>query len=595
MNKRGGRRKTERRTQGRGRQAEAVAMDVQTAPFEERFRRLYQLLLENHVILVAKDGEIKLGRQKVFWTDKEGSAIVNQGGKLIRRAINEGANYLPFKYQEAYVTPLKNNLELIITQTQSPQDNPNFSFNLEYLIGAVYDLADPSMDEDGYEDLGSDYPHRNLSNQIRQFNAVISNFYRAFLAAAVRQRANLKIKDLLPPLATFQYQSTLDDPTASMLTADEANLLFGSSVGVVVLPSSFRTHPVLWGTLAHEVGGHDVIHADKGLVQELQDGVFDLFAKLPYETPETREFLGQLWRYWINEAAADIYGVLNMGPAFALCTAVYTAALNKELIPSIQQSIRVGAAAARNAQAEKNAGVRISALAARSLEMNATPILDASPPDRPMGDIDTHPSDLLRLYMMIGVIDNLRRLPPATKKNYIEMIERVIALCTTDDRGDRREDIVKIRGYLQISSDIWITVAEKGDEGNPDPRPRQFPLDRMKEYAREVGRYVVTEPLEALHGLSIQDLVTWDEDHEVIATNIKDKLLRQAETEGSICNMGDDAQLLAGTVLADLENPDLYSMVNERLAEALQNSFDRDEVWGTPVLARVWSAPPEIS
>ncbi len=89
------------------------------------------------------------------------------------------------------------------------------------------------------------------------------------------------------------------------------------------LPASFAEHPFLFGSLAHETGGHDVIHADLKLLPQLRAEVHTLF-----HGPADDE-VALLWDYWMDEAASDVYGVLNMGPAFganlALLLAVFIA------------------------------------------------------------------------------------------------------------------------------------------------------------------------------------------------------------------------------------------------------------------------------
>ncbi len=621
-------------------------MAISNGEYEKQFTHLYQTLVTN-VTLISnetangrrnKKQVAKAGRRRVPWMDKNKFIIRSK----IRRAIAKGALILPLAYQDMYVKPLRENLSLVFNQSDDRL--------IENLVGAVYDQADNLNDRQDDDELqrqgGNNNPLtqcHHLSHQIQQVLAVISSLYRKFLAAEVRNDFNLRIENWLPPLATFQYETTLLDGhfAPSILTADEAKLLFGSSVGVVVLPSTYRSHPLLWGSLAHEVGGHDVLKADSGLLTELEEGVYDLFEgekaketlspdnlaesdekkqqrltalsnlweasdqrseefKKLIEREPDRVLLGQLWRYWINEAAADIYGILNMGPAFALCTAIYTAVLNKQLNPSLQQAAKDDL---KDAEADKNRDLEIRH-AKRAVElkaigqtMQAVPILRASPPP-PMGDLDTHPSDVLRLWMMIGAIENLNGeyLQAQTKKLYVELIEKTINLCTTDEQNgtrQRREDMVKIRGNIQISSDIWRTVTKPGDENLSNPGFREIPLDHMKVYAREVGRYVVTEHMKALNGLSIQQLVTWDDHHERIATTVRDRLLGegQADIPGSICNIGSAAQVLAGATMAALEKPELYSKINRRLAEALQDSYQRDEVWGDPVLSRIWSSP----
>ena len=100
----------------------------------------------------------------------------------------------------------------------------------------------------------------------------------------------------------------------------------------------------------------------------------------------------------------------------------------------------------------------------------------------------------------------------------------------------------------------------------------------MKQSARQVGDYLATAKLQALEGHSIQDIETWSDADEVTAQGIMTAFL----DEESVVNRGDDAQLLAGATLAVLARPRLYDRVTELLAEALDQSFAQDPIWGLP-------------
>ena len=559
------------------------------------FKSVYRILATN-VELIGK------GRQKMPWLDKQNYIAPQK----IAQAVNLAANALPYDYQGAYVVPLRSNLPLLIEQL-SKQTNRDWI--LENLVGAVFDHVDPMVYG---RDFDTENVLRSLQWQIKQFLAVISNFYRTFLSAEVRSRLSLDVNARLPSLATFKYEADFANPVPYIIPAAETKLLFGASVGVVVLPSTYRNHPILWASLAHEVGGHDVLRADEGLLAELESKVYRLFAdgnvdrhyvpgleflkqlnegewrKVgPQKTPE-RQFLGYLWRYWISEAAADIYGVLNMGPAFALNAALYTALFNKEINRVKQAQLKE--------QGGEQPKAALGMLSHEAEEMKATPVLKISRRinNDEMGDLETHPPDCLRLYTMVGAIEYLDGLDLGTKNEYVRKLNEVISICTTNQDNKPRESQVKLQGYVQTGSDTWILVADEKDE----KLPLNLPLDAMKIFAREVGRFVVSVQLEKFENHTIQDLVRWDDRHETVAMAIKKRLLEDEASPHSIVNWGDDAQLLAGTSLAlfeqsmgssNEEKMNFYNKVNDRLAEALWNSFQRDEVWGDTALACQWA------
>jgi hypothetical protein len=106
----------------------------------------------------------------------------------------------------------------------------------------------------------------------------------------------------------------------------------------------------------------------------------------------------------------------------------------------------------------------------------------------------------------------------------------------------------------------------------------QIPLSYAQKAARSVGGYIATKQLDALKGHTIQDIETWDDDDERRALAIKEALLAGQ----SIKTQGDDAELLAGATLALLQQPALYDAVTVALNAALDQSFQRDPIWGTP-------------
>src|SRR5262249_12023821 len=117
---------------------------------------------------------------------------------------------------------------------------------------------------------------------------------------------SLPLIETVPPLVTYA-------PTANQgpftLPADSVQDMIGVPIGVVSLPGGYRLHPLLLPALAHECGGHDVLHADPGLLRELAAGAVKL--------PHLPKGVGRLWAGWMDEAASDVYGLLNIGPSFA--------------------------------------------------------------------------------------------------------------------------------------------------------------------------------------------------------------------------------------------------------------------------------------
>jgi hypothetical protein len=366
--------------------------------------------------------------------------------------------------------------------------------------------------------------------QLKRFLAVVSNLYRSFIDANKRTAIGVKLATDTPPLALFQSTS---DRGPFTIESDLMKEKFGLSIGIVSLPATYRDHPVLWAGLSHEVGGHDVVHADAGLVEEMVAKTRALLAPnfAPRRNLDTATLNALIWSFWMDEAAADVYGILNMGPVFALNLAGFLAAFR----------------AKRRGQTE----------AGEPLVSNDTETL-------PNGQMDDHPIDLLRFYIAVGAVEGLKGLSAARRGEYVSSIEAVAKLVA----GGATE--IGLRGRVEIGPADSIPVHTN------------MKLSDAADGARKVGKMLVTETFQPLNGHCIQDIETWDDTDEDIAREIAGRVLSQQ----SIVAHGDDAQLLAGVTLALLQRPELYHSATSLLNAALDDSFDRDPIWGATLPQR---------
>jgi len=85
-------------------------------------------------------------------------------------------------------------------------------------------------------------------------------------------------------------------------------------VGIVNLPPANARHGLLaWPALGHETGGHDILHADNGLLDEVSGAV-----RTALSADNATKQLADYWASRIDETASDVLGILNMGPAPAI-------------------------------------------------------------------------------------------------------------------------------------------------------------------------------------------------------------------------------------------------------------------------------------
>jgi len=417
-------------------------------------------------------------------------------------AVRAQQAQLPASYRTAYAAPLLAALPDLVAQLRQQVER-----SLVHGAASADALAEVRSIADTLVGAVRDRGEAAYQAPLTRFQAVVSNLYRSFLAREQRVRLPQPLAELLPPLVTFAPGPERGPFT---LPVDRVRQYIGASVGVVSLPGTYAAHPLVWAGLAHETGGHDVIHADPGLIEQLAAGVARLDALPPALRP--------VWATWIDEAASDVYGVLNIGPAFAISLTALFAAIG----------------AARAPSAAPLGAVRTT-LNVRGAQM-----------------VDAHPVDLLRLHVALGAVDALVGLSPARRGAWLDLLggvaEAAAGGATTIDARD-------------ITTGAVV---------------QRLPLPVMASAARAVGAYIATAELDALGGSSIQDIETWDDADDEAAAGIA-----AAAPAGPIVALGDDAQLLAGTTLALLRAPSAYAAITAQLAAALDDSFARDPIFGT--------------
>ena len=428
--------------------------------------------------------------------------------EAFRRAMEAGAPYLPERYRRSYVAPVEDSLAGLLEATgDGAGDDP-----AETVLGAVYQHA----------------PGSPVRAPLRRLIGVVSEVYAAFLGAERRARLDLPLTETVPPLATFRHEGSLGPYT---FPSDVMRSLAGTDVGVVSLPSAYRSHPLLWGSLAHEVGGHDVLHADPDLLDELAAGVRQLFER----TTGPEHPLGRVWAHWIDEAAADVYGVLNLGPQFGLNLLSWLAALR----------VRWG-------------------------QVPRPALLAWSGPEE--GDVlDPHPTDILRVHLAIGAIASLHRLAVPVRLAYMGLLHAF-------GRAASPSPVVTLRGDVPSGRDGEV----------PRPVAASFPRVGMEHAAFLVGQHVATVASEALAGCCIQAIETWGDDDEGVARRIADWMMGGPHGP---TGTEDTSHALSGATLAVLADARGYDRVTARLGRALDTALATHPEWApTAVSATARSA-----
>lgn len=424
---------------------------------------------------------------------------------VVNHWVGRGGPALPWMYKKAYVDPLSENLGALIQRgvRAAERHQKNSYLTLEMLTSAVYEHA----------------PGYDWTPHLHRFLAVVSDLYRSFL----RRREDtvdgcggadgkIPVAEALPPLASFTYA-----PGAPVTyPIDRLDRQIGRApVSVVSMPAFYAKHPILWAWLAHETGGHDVVHAvRKGrrtLLHELQDGLPTALRRSPVRGL-THAQLVELWSYWMNEASADVYGVLNIGPTFGVGLAVLLAVWRHKTL---------------------------------NFALPRLVMVQRVPPNK-------YPPDILRIHLVLGAVEALSHLTLG-KRRYIRDLRTLASICAGGSKT------VGIVGPLHEGRRIIATA----------------PLRDMQRSAQLVGRYIVSARFSLLGMRSIREVETWDDCDERAARRVRDALAHKR----SINDLGDDAQLLAGAIMHALERPKQYVGINTALAGALDKSFETDPVW----------------
>lgn len=218
---------------------------------------------------------------------------------------------LPYVYQEAAARPLIRYLtnlgELQYLQIFSGTSrNPN----AEALVDMIPDAS-----------LAILY-HNNMNIQsVNAFQEVVSDLYDSFISDSARTSTETGVRidpptyGVIPPLVKFGNAESGPYTWTGSSTAQ----LLGLKCALVSLPpAQIKGGLLAWASLGHETGGHDILHADAGLINELAQKVSAaLVAKFRSQA------LANYWAAVIDEAASDAIGYLNLGPSAGIALIGY--------------------------------------------------------------------------------------------------------------------------------------------------------------------------------------------------------------------------------------------------------------------------------
>ena len=297
-------------------------------------------------------------------------------GPALLDYLNRNSSFIPPGYDPVFLQPLKAN-------TQRLADNIYALYETRLNLGwpEAFAFSRTVMHSDGLLGAASAWSDPRSRAAVQRFEAVVSDIFESFItktSSPVFQRLNISRK--LPPLVTFGSEPELGPCTIKVDDIQKFCLPLGTQesplldISVVTQPAGYASLPLLWGIIGHEAGGHAVTHAVPGLAAELKE----LLAALPGISGQGTQF----WGEWADEAAADVYGLLNIGPSFALSLGAWLTMCHKE----------------------------------KKIENTATIVSGIV--------IDLHPAELLRMYVVKGAINALSNL--TSRGTWLTAIQQAI-------------------------------------------------------------------------------------------------------------------------------------------------------------------------
>ncbi len=439
--------------------------------------------------------------------------------------IYDGYTTLPEIYQEVFLEPLKKlastwDYKGILDVLDMPLDTgePN---------GPWRDwLASINQRTTGYN-----------REDTHAFEESIADLFDGYLS--MEQRRNIKPPDYetvsplvvwgRPNMGPYTLPADPDYPGPEF-----PGLKLGMRMAVVSLPPAYSKNVALWAAIGHETGGHDILHADKGLLEEISNVVGAEIMKHKDNPAIKNEqvirnnrpvslarYAVNYWKNRMDETASDVLGILNLGPAAGISLAV--------LLTSYGEGVLY------------NIGLKT----------------------------DEHPIDALRVYLAAEVIRGIEDLDANIANTWADALEQIVETYSRDKSN--------FRLFTPISPDDFrIDVV--------------IPYDGMREIVKIVARAIAFTPLNSLESHSLSEINTWATSDEELTWRIIDDFLDQREPSLEPGPAGDKvyaAHIISGAVIA-LANSTTSSTdiqtTTELAIKALNQLYIDNPVWrGYPV------------
>ena len=423
-------------------------------------------------------------------------------------------------YRTGYMTPLRDNLKALIESLNELDEETNRVDIKKYVLMTL--LINGALQ----------FNEQLLKKPISILHSIGSDLFDSYR----RSRDNFKITGSLthklspvigflgrlPPLH-FNEPRRLPFPRTMTVgylhdgVGDELSRDF--TVGAMGMTPGFITHPLLWGFMGHEIGGHYILGADARLLPELQSKIYNKLCS-QYSRPPLH-VLAPLWRFWTEEAASDVRGVFLLGPSAGIGTIFVHTALGP---------LFWGGEKKLNCKYRQD---------------------------------DWHPISILIPDLICGAVEQLDKLSESRRVRYVAQLEDIAR-----HYSDQTKEVKFKKGAFVRDPD------DRTNEEKFTLLTENIPLKDMKESARFVGGYIATVELDALGGHSLRDLATWSEDDEDMALAIAEEYLATPGGRAKIEVAGyapTAMQLISGGILAAVRRPSRFDELNKTLFETFNH------------------------
>lgn len=274
--------------------------------------------------------ELLLKRSKPMIFDNEELPLLDYSDKKqVLSVVYDGYTTLPKIYQEVFLDPLKNLV--------NGKDYDDLLYSFGGPEGPLRDwLAVIHQRLDGVK---SD----NLS-ATHAFEECMADLYDGFLSMEERKGIKPPDHQIVSPLV--EWGRSAWGPYIWPATLGNK---IGMKMSVVSMPPAYARNIALWAALGHETGGHAILHADDGLLREIGDTVANQIlshSSLSGETVSVNgrnvplaNYAASYWKHTIDEAASDVCGILNLGPAAGIGLAILLIPLRNDTLSSAAPSL----------------------------------------------------------------------------------------------------------------------------------------------------------------------------------------------------------------------------------------------------------------